>query len=154
MNNWKRLAIGLANLLLFVILTGEAQATHVQRTCYLVSNLSCSSCLATIEAELKGLPGTIGMEADLQRGRVIVDHQPELDYEKIGSAITNAGYPAQVNWTATIPARKALAANAKYGTRNGTVAGSGCTTRKEPCNATAASWKNLYKRYVGKPNAQ
>ena len=273
MNNWKRLAIGLANLLLVVILTGEAQATHVQRTCYLVSNLSCSSCLATIEAELKGLPGTIGMDADLQRGRVIVDHQPELGYEKIGSVITNAGYPAKVDWTATVPdqnatryspnskfssgcgsggcgvsgsagtdnavwntsipvnqtvnrttfqvnnlsctscladieeklktmpetigmngdaqrgvvtidhqstlngntiaaaittlgypakvvsttkisARKALAAGAKSGTRNGTVAGSGCTTRKEPCNATSAAWKNLYNRYVGKPNAQ
>jgi len=273
MNNWKRLAIGLANLLLAVFLTGEAQAAGVQRTSYLVSNLSCSSCLATIEAELKGLPGTIGMDADLQRRRVIVDHQPELGYEKIGSAITNAGYPAKVDWTATIPdrnatryspdskfssgcgsggcgvpgaagtgiavwnasipvnktvnrtifqvnnlsctscladieeklktmpgtigingdaqkgvvtidhesalngaaiaaaitslgypakvvsttkisARKALAAGAKSGPRNRTVAGSGCTSRKEPCNATSAAWKNLYKRYVGKPNAQ
>ena len=273
MNNWKRLAIGLANLLLVVILTGEAQAAGVQRTCYLVSNLSCSSCLATIEAELKGLPGTIGMDADLQRGRVIVDHQPELGYEKIGSAITNVGYPAKVNWTATVPdqnairysqnnrfssgsssgacgvpgaagsdiavwntsipvnktvnrtifqvnnlsctsclanieeklktmpetigmngdlqrgvvtidhestlngntiaaaittlgypakvvsttkisARKALAAGAKSGTRNRTLAGSGCNSRSGPCNATSASWKNLYNRYVGKPKSQ
>jgi copper chaperone CopZ len=103
MNNWKRLTITLTNLLVAVMLVSGAQAAGVQRTSYIVSNLSCSSCLATIEAELKGLPGTIGMDANLQQGRVVVDHQPELDYEKIGSAITNVGYPAKVDWTGTVP---------------------------------------------------
>ncbi len=273
MNNWKRLTISITNLLLAVFLTGEVQAAGVQRTSYLVSNLSCSSCLATIEAELKGLPGTIGMDADLQRGRVVVDHQPELGYEKIASSITNAGYPAKVDWTATVPdqnatryspnskfssgcgsggcgvsgaagsgiavwntsipvnqtvnrttfqvsnlsctsclasiekklktmpetigmngdaqrgvvtidhqsalngntiaaaittlgypakvvsttkisAQKILAAGAKSGTRNRTLAGSGCNSKRRPCNATAASWKNLYNRAAGKQNSQ
>jgi len=273
MNNWKRLTISLLNLVLAVFLTAEAQAADVQRTSYMVSNLSCSSCLATIEAELKGLPGTIGMDADLQQGRVVVDHQPELGYEKIASTITNVGYPAKVDWTATVPdqnarrytesskyssgcgsggcggsggagsgiavwnteipadktanrtifqvsnlsctscfanieaklktmpktigmngdlskgivivdhesalngntiaaaittlgypakvvsttkisARQALAAGAKSGTRKRTLAGSGCNSRKRPCNATASSWKNLYNRYVEKPKIQ
>jgi len=272
MNNWKRLAIALTNLLVAALLVSEAQAAGVQRTSYLVSNLSCSSCLATIEAELKGLPGTIGMDADLQRGRVTVDHQPELGYERIASTITDVGYPAKVDWTATVPdqkairyssnskfssgcgsggcgssgaagggvavwntsipanksvnrttfqisnlscsscltnieaklktmpqtigmnaylrkgvvivdhnpalngnsiagaittlgypakvvsttkisAQKALAAGAKSGKRNKIQAGSGCNTRG-PCNASSASWKNLYNRYVGKQNAQ
>ena len=103
MNNWKRLTITLTNLLVAVMLVSGAQAAGVQRTSYIVSNLSCSSCLATIEAELKGLSGTIGMDANLQQGRVVVDHQPELDYEKIASAITNVGYPAKVDWTGTVP---------------------------------------------------
>ena len=103
MNNWKRLTIALTNLLMAAMLVSGVQAAGVQRTSYIVSNLSCSSCLATIEAELKGLPGTIGMDANLQQGRVVVDHQPELDYEKIASAITNVGYPAKVDWTATVP---------------------------------------------------
>jgi len=253
MNNWQRLTISITNLLLAVFLTGEVQAAGVQRTSYLVSNLSCSSCLATIEAELKGLPGTIGMDADLQRGRVVVDHQPELSYEKIATSITNAGYPAKVDWTATVPdqnatryspnskfssgcgsggcgvsgaagsgiavwntsipvnqtvnrttlqvsnlsctsclasieeklnhqsalngntiaaaittlgypakvvsttkisAQKALAAGAKSGTRSRTLAGSGCNSKRRPCNATAASWKNLYNRAAGKQNSQ
>jgi copper chaperone CopZ len=102
-NNWKRLAITLTNLLMAAMLVSGVQAAGVQRTSYIVSNLSCSSCLATIEAELKGLSGTIGMDADLQQGRVIVDHQPELDNEKIALAITNVGYPAEVDWTATVP---------------------------------------------------
>jgi copper chaperone CopZ len=116
MNNWERLSIGLTALLVAAILVSEAQAVGVQRTSYLVSNLSCSSCLATIEAELKGLPGTIGMDADLQRGRVIVDHQPELGYERIASTITNIGYPAKVDWTATVPDQKAIrySSNSKF----------------------------------------
>jgi copper chaperone CopZ len=272
MNNWKRLSIGLATILVAAILVSEAQAAGVQRTSYTVNNLSCSSCLATIEAELKGLPGTIGMDADLQRGRVVVDHQPELGYERIASTITNVGYPAKVDWTATVPdqnairysqksrfssgcggggcgssgaagsenvvwntkipankavnrttfqvsnlscsscltnietklitmpqtigmnaylrkgvvivdhqsdlngntiaaaittlgypakvvsttkiaAQKAIAAGATSGARNRTRSGSGCNTRG-PCNATSTSWKNLYNRYVGKPNTQ
>ncbi len=273
MRNWERLSIGLTALLVFTILVSETYAAGVQRTSYLVSNLSCSSCLANIEAELKGLPGTIGMDADLQRGRVTVDHQPELGYERIASTITNVGYPAKVDWTATVPdqnairyssnskfssgcdgggcgssgaagngtavwntkipvnkalnrttfqvsnlscsscltnieaklktmpetigmngdtqrgvvtidhqsalngntiaaaittlgypakvvsttkisARKALAAGAKSGTRNRTLAGSGCNSKRRPCNATAASWKNLYNRAAGKQNSQ
>jgi copper chaperone CopZ len=274
MNNWKRFTLAWTNLLIAALLVSEALAAGVQRTSYLVSNLTCSSCLATIEAELKGLPGTIGMDADLQRGRVIVDHQPELGYERIASTITNAGYPAKVDWTATvpdqnavryssnskfssgcgggggcgssgsagsgttvwntkIPANKAVsrttyqvsnlscsscltnieaklktmeqtigmnaylrkgvvivdhqsdlngntiagaittlgypakmvsttkisaqealaAAGAASATRNRPRTGSGCGTRG-PCNASASSWKNLYNRYVGKPNAQ
>jgi copper chaperone CopZ len=125
MNNWKRLIIAIANLLFTALLVGEVHAAGVQRTSYTVSNLSCSSCLATIEAELKGLPGTIGMDADLQRGRVIVDHQPELGYERIASTITNVGYPAKVDWTATVPDQKAIrySSNSKFSSGCG---GGGC----------------------------
>jgi len=90
-------------LLLSFILAAYANAATVKRSCFIVDNLSCTSCLATIEAELKGLPGTIGMDANLQKNRVTVDHQPELDSEKIALAITNVGYPAEVDWTATVP---------------------------------------------------
>ena len=103
MNNLKRSVIALTILLAAALLVSGAQAAGVQRTSFIVNNLSCSSCLATIEAELKGLPGTIGMDANLQQGRVTVDHQPELDSEKIALVITNVGYPAEVNWTATVP---------------------------------------------------
>jgi copper chaperone CopZ len=272
MHKRKRLEIALTSLLVAALLVSEAHAAGVQRTSYLVSNLSCSSCLATIEAELKGLPGTIGMDADLQRGRVTVDHQPELGYERIASTITNVGYPAKVNWTATvpnkyairysansrfssgcgsggcgvtgsvgngvavwntkipvnqavnrttfqvsnlsctsclanieeklktmpqtigmngylrkgvvivdhqaelngnniaaaittlgypakvvstskIPAQKALAARTKSGARR-TLAGSVCNSRRGPCNASSASWKNLYNKFVKKTTAQ
>ena len=103
MNNLKQSVIALTILFVAALLVSGAHAAGVQRSSYIVNNLSCSSCLATIEAELKGLPGTIGMDANLQQGRVIVDHQPELDSEKIALAITSIGYPARVDWTATVP---------------------------------------------------
>jgi copper chaperone CopZ len=271
MKNWKRLTFAIVNLLVTALLVGVSQAAGVQRSSYIVSNLSCSSCLATIEAELKGLPGTLGMDADLQRGRVVVDHQTELSYEKIASAITNVGYPAKTDWTATVPDQYAVRysqrskfssgcssggcgisggagsgaavwntsipadkkvnrtifqvsnlactscfANieAKLKTMSGTIgmngdlprgiviidhdsalngnkiaaaisglgyptrivstskitaqkilaeaprtrrssfAGTGCNSRKGPCNATSSSWKTLYNRYIGKSNFQ
>jgi copper chaperone CopZ len=141
MNNWKRLAIALTNLLMAVMLVSGAQAAGVQRTSYIVSNLSCASCLATIEAELKGLPGTIGMDADLQQGRVTVDHLPSLNYEQIATTISNLGYPAKVDWSATVPEQytKEFAQQSKYSsgcssggcsTSGGT--GAGPTTWKTP----------------------
>ena len=63
MSKWKRLAITLTNLLMAAMLVSGVQAAGVQRTSYIVSNLSCSSCLATIEAELKGLPASLDAQA-------------------------------------------------------------------------------------------
>ena len=103
MNILKPSVIALTILLAAALLVSGAHAAGVQRSSYIVSNLSCSSCLASIEAELKGLSGTIGMDANLQKSRVTVDHQPELDSEKIALAITNIGYPARLDWTGTIP---------------------------------------------------
>lgn len=99
----KKIILALSSLVLSLFMVTHAYAVDVRRSNFIVGNLSCTSCLATIEAELKGLPGTIGMDADLQKGRVTVDHQPELDSEKIALAITNVGYPAELDWTATVP---------------------------------------------------
>ena len=90
-------------LLLGLIFALQAQASTVQRSNFIVGNLSCTSCLATIEAELKGMPGTLGMDADLRSGRVTVDHLASLDYEQIAATITRLGYPATADWTATLP---------------------------------------------------
>jgi len=94
-------------LLLPLFYSVHAKAETVQRSNFNVSNLSCTSCLATIEAELKGMEGALGMNADLSAGRVTVDHLSSLNYERIGTAITNLGYPAEMEWTATVPEQNA-----------------------------------------------
>jgi hypothetical protein len=43
------------------------------------------------------------MNADIRTGRVIVDHLSSLDYEQIAKTISNLGYPATADWTATVP---------------------------------------------------
>ena len=97
---------------------------------------------------------TIGMNGDLRKGIVIVDHESALNGNTIAAAITTLGYPAKVVSTTNISARQALAAGPKSGPGNRTRAGSGCNSRRVPCNASSASWKNLYNRYVQKPKVQ
>jgi copper chaperone CopZ len=103
LNQNKKIITALSSLLLGVFLVGQAYAASVQRSNFIVENLSCTSCLATIEAELKGVTGVLGMDADLRQGRVTVDHLSSLDYEQIAANISNLGYPARVDWTATVP---------------------------------------------------
>jgi copper chaperone CopZ len=102
--NHKISTITILSMLLYSLLFSvHAKAEAVQRSNFIVSNLSCTSCLATIEAELKGLEGVLGMDADLRAGRVTVDHLSSLDFERIETAISNLGYPAKMEWTATVP---------------------------------------------------
>jgi len=103
MNQTKKNSTILAALMLALICAVQANAATVQRSNFIVNNLTCTSCLATIEAELKGVPGTLGMDADLRSGRVTVDHLSTLNYEQIATTISGLGYPATMEWTATLP---------------------------------------------------
>ncbi|HKJ14387.1 MAG TPA: heavy metal-associated domain-containing protein [Desulfobulbales bacterium] len=103
MNQNKKIIAALSALLLGILFAFQANSSTVQRSNFIVDNLSCTSCLATIEAELKTVPGTLGMAADLRSGRVTVDHLSTLDDEQIAATISKLGYPATVDWTATVP---------------------------------------------------
>lgn len=103
MNQKNKIIAALSILLLSLYSSVYANTETVQRSNFIVENLSCTSCLATIEAELKGMPGALGMDADLRAGRVTVDHMSSLNYEQIAASISKLGYPARVDWTATVP---------------------------------------------------
>jgi len=127
-----------------------AQADKVVRTTMQVTNLSCSSCLTNIAAELQGLAGTAGMTGNLAQGIVVVDHLQTVAGEEIAAAITRMGYPARII---------ATAANDKATRRNGPEAGktpatassfSGSNCNRRSCSATASAWKELYRRYITK----
>jgi copper chaperone CopZ len=122
MNQNKKIITALSALLLGLIFAVQANSTTVQRSNFIVGNLSCTSCLATIEAELKTVPGTLGMEADLRSGRVTVDHLATLDDEQIATTISKLGYPATLDWTATVPEQNTR----KFSQQNSS--GSGCSS--------------------------
>ena len=61
-----------------------------------VSNLSCGSCLANIEGELRKYDGMAGMNADLSSGIVVISHTEELSPQKIAASVTGIGYPAKI----------------------------------------------------------
>jgi copper chaperone CopZ len=95
----------------------HANSTTVQRSNFVVSNMSCTSCLANIQTELKTVPGALGMDADLRLGRVTVDHLSSLDSEQIATIISKLGYTARMEWTATIPEKyqSKFAERSRYG---------------------------------------
>ena len=90
-------------LLLVLIFALPANSATVQRTSLIVDDISCTSCLAVIEKKLRDVPGTLGMASDLSSGRITVDHLPSLGFEQIAATISRLGYPATVDWTATLP---------------------------------------------------
>ena len=103
MNQNNKIIAALSSLILSLLLVAHAFAATVQRSNFIVENLSCTSCLAIIEDELKGMPGALGMNADLRQGRVTVDHLSSTNYEQIATTISKLGYPATIDWTATVP---------------------------------------------------
>jgi copper chaperone CopZ len=126
----------------------------ISRTTLQVSNLSCGSCLSNIAAELRKLSGTYGMRGYLSRGYVLVDHTEDLKNQRIAAVISGLGYPARVVATNEVPAPKAYTSKPNTGSQGRAVrTGGGCNSRG-PCNATSASWKKLYDRYVTQTNAE
>ncbi len=122
------------------------QAGPVTRTTMQVANLSCSSCLANIEAELQGMAGTVGMTGDLAKGIVTVDHLDTVASADIAAAISRLGYPARIVSTAGSANRQNKPTAGRkpvYGSRF-----SGANCSRNNCNATASAWKKLYRRYI------
>ncbi len=128
---------------------------YIRRTSLLVKNLSCSSCLKEIEAELKKLPGPPGMSADLGRTIIWVDHRAELDCNRIAQIVSDLGYPAEVDWTAQLNRRYALtfATAGQDGGSNpssgdcGSGSGGCGFSGGGGCGASASAWKQLFDRY-------
>jgi Cu+-exporting ATPase len=96
----------LAAFAAFLLIASTSFGAGVLRTSLRVNNLSCTSCLSTIGSELQTLPGALGMDADIDRKLVIVDHQQALTAEEIAAAISRIGYQARVLSTVEVPADK------------------------------------------------
>jgi len=128
-----------------------APDSPVLRTTMTVNNLSCISCLANIEAKLREVPGTIGMQSDLRRKQVIVLHEPALAADRIAESITNLGYPATVTTSESgIAGDFATAApidnQAPVPQTGWRCAG---VRNQTPCTATASSWRQFYSKFFG-----
>ena len=122
------------------------QAGPVSTTTMQVSNLSCSSCLANIEAELQNMVGTVGMTGDVAKGLVAVEHRDTVAAADIAAAISGLGYPARIVSTT---GNATLEAKATPGQKPASVPryrGANCSRRS--CNATSSAWKELYRKYL------
>ena len=135
----QKITSALSAILLGLIFAASAGAAPLKRSNFIVGNLSCTSCLANIETELKGMPGAVGMNADLRQGRVIVDHLDTLSSEQIAAAISKLGYPAAMEWTATLPENYTNRFSGKSQYASG-CSGGGCNVSGRT-GAEPATWK-------------
>lgn len=58
---------------------------------YVVEGMTCDACRASVEEEINEIPGTQGVEVDLETGRVAVTGE-EISDELVARAVEAAGY--------------------------------------------------------------
>lgn len=138
-------------LVLFLLLclslaAGRAGATEEQvgRTTLAVERITCGACLRVIDAELRKVPGILGMTADLPTRTVTVDHDQEITPTEVAAAITAAGYPARVLESLTLPRAEARL----FRRGSGLDSGPGCCN-PGGTNPVADSWRELRRRFRG-----
>lgn len=95
-----------------------------QRAVFKVENMTCGACLSKINGELGPMKGFSGMGANLLRNMVAVDFVAPMTPEKIGSAITNLGYPATLDEVEAIGEKETFAYMQSQ--RKGGAYGGGC----------------------------
>lgn len=108
-----------------------------------VDKLVSPSCLSIVEGQLRRLPGMVGMAADLANHRLWADHHLTLTGARIAAVVTGLGYPARVIGEEAVDQGEARSFN------NQPLAGCGTGGCSTGCNATAAAWKELYRRFIG-----
>ncbi len=134
-------------LLLGLLLTSRqtgATEEQVSRTTLAVENITCGACLRVIDAELRKVPGILGMSADLPTRLVTVDHDPEVTPDEVAAAVTAAGYPARVTENLSVPRSTARL----YQRGPGFGSGPGCCN-PGGTNPVAEAWRELRRRFRG-----
>lgn len=103
----------------------EGPPAKVQRAVFAVENLTCGACLNKINAALGPVEGFSGMGANLFRKMVAVDFIAPLAPEKIGTVITELGYPATLDSVESLTEKETFA-YMRSQRRGGGYGGGGC----------------------------
>lgn len=61
---------------------------------YSVEGMTCEHCVASVQEEVAEVPGTQGVEVELESGRLVVTGEGFSD-EAIAAAVERAGYKIQ-----------------------------------------------------------
>lgn len=144
---WVTGAVLLVVLLGLTLTGGRLRAAEgvVSRTTLAVERITCGACLRVIDAELRKVPGILGMTADLATNRVTVDHDPALTAAEVAAKVTGAGYPARVEATTALPRSSARL----FQREPGFGSGPGCCN-PGGSNPVADSWRELRRRFLGR----
>lgn len=131
-------------LCLLPFLAGESLGAEelLARTTLQVEKITCGACLRVIDAELRKVPGVLGMSADLATKQVTIDHDREVTAAELAAAVTVAGYPARVVESSPLPGSQAH----HFQREPGFGSGPGCCN-PGGSNPVADSWRELCRRF-------
>ena len=135
-----------ALLLVWPAMTARAGEPNprIGRTTLELNKVFCGACLRVIYAELRRVPGVLGLTADMAESRVTVDHELTITPVQVAKAVTDSGYPARVVEVQTLPRREARL----FQREAGFDAGPGfCNIGG--INPVADSWRELRRRFMG-----
>ncbi|KZF00147.1 MAG: heavy-metal-associated domain-containing protein [Rhodococcus sp. (in: high G+C Gram-positive bacteria)] len=59
---------------------------------FVVEGMTCQHCAASVSEELSEIGGVVGVEVDVESGRVIVTSDTNIDDAAVACAIDEAGY--------------------------------------------------------------
>ncbi|MCK4838787.1 MAG: heavy-metal-associated domain-containing protein [Desulfobulbaceae bacterium] len=131
-------------LMLGLFVASLAQGSEFRRTTVQVAQMRCSSCLRVIDAELRKVPGIVGMTARFSQEQVVVDHEEAVAAKEITAIISGLGYP-----TTVVSSREITGKEAKRFKRAGFGAGAGCCN-PGGASPVAESWKEFRRRLFRK----
>ena len=122
-----------------MVIAEKTDEIELKRAVFKVENLSCGGCFTTINKSLDSLEGFSGFGANLFRNLVAVDFVPPLTTETIAKAITDSGYPANLESTNDIIKKESFEYIQKkknlYSGNYGPGQGSCCSTGSPAANS-------------------
>ncbi len=62
------------------------------QTTHIVSGMTCSHCVSSVQAEMSQIPGVTEVQVDLTHGTVTVTSDRAIDATAVRAAVDEAGY--------------------------------------------------------------
>ncbi|MCL3862883.1 cation transporter [Actinotalea sp. K2] len=76
--------------------TATPTQTRTAQTLLRSTGFTCPSCVATIEKQLRRVPGVVNATVHFSTGRIEVSHASDTTPEALVAAVARAGYTAHV----------------------------------------------------------
>ncbi|WP_338886423.1 cation transporter [Rhodococcus sovatensis] len=59
---------------------------------FVVEGMTCQHCAASVSEEISEIGGVVGVEVDVESGRVLVTSETDIDDAAVAGAVDDAGY--------------------------------------------------------------
>lgn len=61
-----------------------------------IEGMTCGGCAASAHQALQSVPGVVAVQVDLPEGRATVEHDEQVDDQRLVAAVADSGFEATV----------------------------------------------------------